>query len=93
MPVEVAYGDLRPLRLAHSQCTDSGDGKTRLVGLSGAVASLVVVVPLVTRRVTGRLVRAFLNDPSERQGDPRLGGRRLDVPKSQSERRVIDPLS
>jgi hypothetical protein len=43
-----------------------------VVGLSGAVASLVVVVPFVTRRVTGRLVRAFLNDPSERQGDAGL---------------------
>jgi len=41
-----------------------GDCETRWVGLSGAVASLVVVVPLVTRRVTGRFVRAFLNlDP------------------------------
>src|SRR5947199_9943055 len=37
----------------------SGDGKTRGVGLSGAVASLVVVVLRVTRRVTGRRVRAF----------------------------------
>src|SRR6266536_2698806 len=50
----------------------SGDCKSRRVGLSGAVASLVVVVPLVTRRVTGRLVRALLNDPSERQGDAGL---------------------
>src|SRR5205823_13846658 len=37
----------------------SGDGKTRRVGLSGAVASLVVAVPRVTRRVTGRRVRAL----------------------------------
>ena len=37
----------------------SGDGKTRRVGLSGAVASLVVAVPCVTRRVTGRFVRAL----------------------------------
>lgn len=37
----------------------SGDGKTRRVGLSGAVASLVVAVPRVTRRVTGRFVRAL----------------------------------
>jgi hypothetical protein len=37
----------------------SGDGKTRRVGLSGTVASLVVVVPRVTRRVTGRLMRAL----------------------------------
>jgi len=50
----------------------SGDCKSLQVGLSGAVASLVVVVPFVTRRVTGRLVRAFLNDPSERQGDADL---------------------
>src|SRR5436190_7708160 len=35
----------------------SGDCKSLQVGLSGAVASLVVVVPFVTRRVTGRLVR------------------------------------
>ena len=49
-----------------------GDGKTGRVGLSGAVASLVVVVPFVTRRVTGRVVRAFLNDPSGRQGDAGL---------------------
>jgi hypothetical protein len=50
----------------------SGDCKSQWVGLSGAVASLVVVVPFVTRRVTGRLVRALLNDPSERQGDAGL---------------------
>ena len=37
----------------------SGDGKTRRVGLSGAVARLVVAVPCVTRRVTGRFVRAL----------------------------------
>ena len=37
----------------------SGNGKTRRDGLSGAVASLVVVVPRVTRRVTGRLMRAL----------------------------------
>jgi hypothetical protein len=37
----------------------SGDGKTRRVGLSGAVASLVVAVPCVTRQVTGRRERAF----------------------------------
>jgi len=37
----------------------SGDGKTRRVGLSGFVASLVVAVPCVTRRVTGRRVRAL----------------------------------
>jgi hypothetical protein len=29
-------------------------------------------VPFVTRRVTGRFVRALLNDPSERQGDAGL---------------------
>ena len=52
--------------------TRQGIGKTRRVGLSGAVASLVVVVPFVTRRVTGRFVRALLNDPSERQGDAGL---------------------
>src|SRR2546430_10494425 len=41
-------------------CSDSAlltprsrDGKTRRVGLSGPVASLVVAVPRVTRRVTG----------------------------------------
>src|SRR5437879_9456604 len=37
----------------------SGDGKPRRVGLSGVVASLVVAVPRVTRRVTGRFVRAL----------------------------------
>src|SRR6266550_8715855 len=37
----------------------SGDCKSRGVGLSGSVASLVVVVPRVTRRVTGRRVRAL----------------------------------
>jgi hypothetical protein len=37
----------------------SGDCKSRWVGLSGFVASLVVVVPRVTRRVTGRRVRAL----------------------------------
>src|SRR5437667_81101 len=37
----------------------SGVGKTRRVGLSGVVASLVVAVLRVTRRVTGRRVRAF----------------------------------
>ena len=41
------------------QPDDSGDGKTRRVGLSGFVASLVVAVPCVTRRVTGRFVRAL----------------------------------
>jgi hypothetical protein len=50
----------------------SGDGKTRRVGLSGAVASLVVVVPFVTRGVTGRFVGALLSDPSGRQGDAGL---------------------
>ena len=43
----------------HPALTCSGDGKTRRVGLSGAIASLVVAVPRVTRRVTGRCVRAF----------------------------------
>jgi len=43
----------------HAETTRSGDGKTRRVGLSGAVASLVVAVPRVTRRVTGRRVRAL----------------------------------
>jgi len=37
----------------------SRDCETRRVGPSGAVASLVVVVPRVTHRVTGRRVRAF----------------------------------
>jgi len=37
----------------------SGDGKTRRVGLSGAVASLDVAVACVTRQVTGRRERAF----------------------------------
>jgi hypothetical protein len=47
----------------------SGDGKTRRVGLSGAIASLVVAVPRVTRRVTGRFVRAFgMNRPRVRGG-------------------------
>ncbi|HXL42488.1 MAG TPA: hypothetical protein VN960_00345 [Gaiellaceae bacterium] len=41
------------------QLIRQGDGKTRGVGLSGAVASLVVAVPRVTRQVTGRRVRAF----------------------------------
>jgi hypothetical protein len=43
----------------HAETTRSEDGKTRRVGLSGAVASLVVAVPCVTRRVTGRRVRAL----------------------------------
>jgi len=37
----------------------SGDGKTRRVGLSGVVASLVVAVPRVTRGVAGRFVWAL----------------------------------
>ena len=37
----------------------SGDGKTHRVGLSGVVASLVVAVPRVTRRVTGHFVCAL----------------------------------
>ena len=37
----------------------SGDCETRWGGLSWAIASLVVVVPRVTRRVTGRLLRAL----------------------------------
>jgi divalent metal cation (Fe/Co/Zn/Cd) transporter len=37
---------------------------TEAVGPSGAVASLVVVVPHVTRLGTGRVGRAFLNDLS-----------------------------
>ena len=37
----------------------SGVGKTRRVGLSGAVARLVVAVPCVTRQVSGRRVRAL----------------------------------
>jgi hypothetical protein len=44
---------------AASTIHSSGDGKTRGVGLSGTVASLVVAVPRVTRRVTGRRVRAL----------------------------------
>ena len=36
-----------------------GIGKTRRVGVSGAIASLVVAVPGVTRQVTGRRVRAL----------------------------------
>jgi hypothetical protein len=51
-------GHIRPA--ACSQPTPaSGNGKTRWVGLSGTVASLVVVVPRVTHRVTGRLMRAL----------------------------------
>jgi len=47
----------------------SGDGKTRRVGLSGAIASLVVAVPRVTRRVTGRPVRALgMDRPRVRGG-------------------------
>jgi hypothetical protein len=37
----------------------SRDCETRRVGLSGVVASLVVAVPRVTRRVTGRVERAL----------------------------------
>src|SRR5205823_10211293 len=49
--------------------TRSGDGKTRRVGLSGAIASLVVAVPRVTRRVTGRPVRALgMDRPRVRGG-------------------------
>jgi hypothetical protein len=44
---------------ARSRMVRSSDCETRLVGLSGAVASLVVVVSPVTHQVTGRLVRAF----------------------------------
>jgi hypothetical protein len=44
---------------ARSRGVASGDCKSRRVGLSGLVASLVVVVPRVTRRVTGRRVRAL----------------------------------
>ena len=48
----------------HAETPRSGDGKTRRVGLSGHIASLVVAVPRVTRRVTGRRVRAFgMNRP------------------------------
>jgi hypothetical protein len=39
--------------------------------LSEAVASLVVAVLLVTRRVTGRLA-CLANDPSEQRGDAGL---------------------
>jgi hypothetical protein len=53
----------------HAETPRSGDGKTRRVGLSGAVASLVVAVPRVTRRVTGRLVCALgMNRPRVRGG-------------------------
>jgi hypothetical protein len=37
----------------------SSDCETCCVGLSGAIASLVVAVPGVTRQVTGRFVRAL----------------------------------
>jgi hypothetical protein len=50
---------LTALATTHNQGKLSGDGKTPPVGLSGAVASLVVAVPRVTRRVTGRRVRAL----------------------------------
>ena len=54
---------------ARPYCRPSGVGKTRRVGLSGAVASLVVAVPRVTRQVTGRRVRAFgMNCPRVRGG-------------------------
>src|SRR6266545_5656975 len=52
-----------------SRSSWSRDGKTRRVGLSGEVASLVVAVPRVTRRVTGRRVRALgMNCPRVRGG-------------------------
>ena len=50
----------------------SCDCETRRVGLSGAVASLVVVVPCVTRRVTGRFVRALGMIRPRVQGDAGL---------------------
>lgn len=65
MKPEVAPEPLRHTRMTLPQAANpvqprrSGDGKTRRVGLSGAVASLVVVVPCVTRRGTGHLVCAF----------------------------------
>jgi len=59
-PAEVSCTDfhIKPL-VVPSNLPGSGDGKTRGVGLSVAVASLVVAVPRVTRRVTGRRVRAL----------------------------------
>src|SRR5512132_1552325 len=47
------------LRFARSSTPSSGDCKSRRVALSGAVASVVVAVPRVTRRVTGRCMRAL----------------------------------
>jgi hypothetical protein len=47
----------------------SSDCETGRGGLSGAIASLVVAVPCVTRQVTGRRVRAFgMNCPRVRGG-------------------------
>src|SRR6266498_2963524 len=53
----------------------SGDGKTGRVGLSGAVASLVVAVPRVTRRVTGRRVACLGNELSACARRRRSGAR------------------
>ena len=47
------------LRRRRQSQVPSRDGKTRRVGLSGTVASLVVAVPCVTRQETGRRVRAL----------------------------------
>src|SRR5215207_11224439 len=55
--VATALTELGPPR--HAETTRSGVCETRWVGLSGAVASLVVVVPHVTRQGTGRVVRAL----------------------------------
>ena len=43
----------------HAETPRSGDCETRRVGLSGAVASLVVAVLCVTLQATGRRVRAL----------------------------------
>jgi hypothetical protein len=56
---EVACAARRHLQPASPVMGFSRDGKTRRVGLSRAVASLVVAVQRVTRQVTGRSERAF----------------------------------
>src|SRR6266540_4241603 len=53
----------------------SGDGKTGRVGLSGAVAGLVVAVPGVARRVTGRRVVCLGNELSACARRRRSGAR------------------
>ena len=50
----------------------SGDCETRRIGLSGAVASLLVAVPRVTHQVTGRCVRALRMIRPRVQGDAGL---------------------